>query len=137
MPVNLNGARALLTGATGGIGHSIARALHARGAELILTGRRTDVLADLAAELGLDRGAALDALKTKAYEKDIRADLARARELGISGVPFFVVDGKYAVSGAQPTELFTQLLERAWADAHPALEVVGDGTVCGPDGCAV
>ena len=52
MTVNLNGARVLLTGATGGIGHAIARALHARGAELILTGRRTDVLEDLAAEVG-------------------------------------------------------------------------------------
>jgi short-subunit dehydrogenase len=52
MTVNLNGARVLITGATGGIGHAIARALHARGAELILTGRRTEVLAELAAEVG-------------------------------------------------------------------------------------
>ncbi|HUP99393.1 MAG TPA: SDR family NAD(P)-dependent oxidoreductase [Aeromicrobium sp.] len=52
MTVNLNGARVLLTGATGGIGHAIARALHARGAELILTGRRTDVMDELAAEVG-------------------------------------------------------------------------------------
>ena len=52
MTVNLNGARVLLTGATGGIGHAIARALHARGAQLILTGRRTDVLEELAAEVG-------------------------------------------------------------------------------------
>jgi short-subunit dehydrogenase len=51
MTVNLNGARVLLTGATGGIGHAIARALRARGAELILTGRRTDVLEELAAEV--------------------------------------------------------------------------------------
>ena len=52
MTVNLNGARVLLTGATGGIGHAIARALHARGAALILTGRRTEVLDELAAEIG-------------------------------------------------------------------------------------
>lgn len=52
MTVNLNGARVLLTGATGGIGHAIARAFHARGAELILTGRRTEVLEELAAEIG-------------------------------------------------------------------------------------
>jgi short-subunit dehydrogenase len=52
MSVNLKGARVLLTGATGGIGHAIARALHERGAELILTGRRTDVLDELAAEVG-------------------------------------------------------------------------------------
>jgi short-subunit dehydrogenase len=52
MTVNLNGARVLLTGATGGIGHAIARALHARGAELVLTGRRTEVLDELAADVG-------------------------------------------------------------------------------------
>lgn len=52
MTVELSGARVLLTGATGGIGHAIARGLHARGAELILTGRRRDVLERLAAEVG-------------------------------------------------------------------------------------
>lgn len=53
MPVNiLTGARVLITGATGGIGHSIARAFHERGAELVLTGRRTDVLEELAADIG-------------------------------------------------------------------------------------
>jgi predicted DsbA family dithiol-disulfide isomerase len=80
------------------------------------------VLADLAAELGLDRAEALKALETKAYEQDIRADLARARELGISGVPFFVFDNKRAVSGAQPVELFRQALDVTWQDraASPA-----------------
>jgi short-subunit dehydrogenase len=52
MPVDLNGSRVLLTGATGGIGHAIARALHARGAELILTGRKVEVLDELTSELG-------------------------------------------------------------------------------------
>jgi len=52
MPVELNGSRILLTGATGGIGQAIARALHARGAALTLTGRKVDVLESLAAELG-------------------------------------------------------------------------------------
>ncbi|MCY1145040.1 DsbA family oxidoreductase [Actinoplanes sp. Pm04-4] len=80
------------------------------------------VLADLAADLGLDRAEALKALETKAYEQDIRADLSRARELGISGVPFFVFDNKRAVSGAQPVELFRQALDVTWQDraASPA-----------------
>ena len=52
MPVELNGSRVLLTGATGGLGHAIARGLHARGAHLILTGRRAEVLDELVAELG-------------------------------------------------------------------------------------
>src|SRR5690349_22800091 len=52
MTQTLNGARVLLTGATGGIGHAIARALKARGAELILTGRRTELLESLASDIG-------------------------------------------------------------------------------------
>jgi uncharacterized protein len=52
MPSDLKDSRVLLTGATGGIGHAIARALHARGAQLILTGRRSEVLDELVAELG-------------------------------------------------------------------------------------
>ncbi|MFL6089820.1 MAG: SDR family NAD(P)-dependent oxidoreductase [Aeromicrobium sp.] len=78
MTVNLNGARVLLTGATGGIGHAIARALHARGAELILTGRRTDVLEELAKEVGgtviaadLADPAAVTDLMAKAGDVDV------------------------------------------------------------------
>ena len=52
MTKHLAGRTALLTGATGGIGQAIARALHRRGAQLILTGRRSDVLEPLAQELG-------------------------------------------------------------------------------------
>ncbi|GAA0552392.1 protein disulfide isomerase FrnE [Paractinoplanes ferrugineus] len=74
------------------------------------------VLADLAAELGLDRTEAATALRTGAYEKDIRADLAQARQLGISGVPFFVFDNKRAVSGAQPVETFRKALDVTWQD---------------------
>jgi predicted DsbA family dithiol-disulfide isomerase len=74
------------------------------------------VLADLAAELGLDRAEAVTALETRAYEKDIRADLAAARQLGISGVPFFVFDNKRAVSGAQSIETFRKALDVTWQD---------------------
>lgn len=56
--MQITGARVLLTGATGGLGHAIARRLHREGAELVLTGRRTEVLAPLAAELGADTVAA-------------------------------------------------------------------------------
>ena len=65
------------------------------------------------------------------------ADVARARAYGATGVPFFVIDEKYGVSGAQPTEVFTQVLEKAWADTHPTIEVVGGGEESGPDGCAI
>ena len=52
-------------------------------------------------------------------------------------MPFFVVDRKYGVSGAQPVEVFTQVLDRAWQEAHPVLDVVAGDDACGPDGCAV
>jgi len=73
-------------------------------------------LADLAAEVGLDRDAALSALKSGAFDDDVEADLRHARKLGISGVPFFVFNGKYAVSGAQPVEAFLKALNTSFAE---------------------
>jgi hypothetical protein len=52
-------------------------------------------------------------------------------------VPFFVFDRKYAVSGAQETALFTEVLDQAWADAQPIAVVGGSGVVCEDDVCAV
>ncbi len=56
----------------------------------------------------------------------------------MNGVPFFVVDRRYAVSGAQPTEVFSRLLEQAWSEAHPPVQVVAgaQGDACGIDGSA-
>ena len=75
-----------------------------------------EVLADLAAEAGLDRDAALAALASDAHAQDVDEDVETARRLGIHGVPFFVVDGKYAISGAQPLEVFQRALATAWAE---------------------
>ena len=61
----------------------------------------------------------------------VRADEAEAKRLGITGVPFFVFDGKLAVSGGQPESVFVQALQRAWGD-RPA-----PGEVCGPEGCEI
>ncbi len=74
------------------------------------------VLADLAAEVGLDRAAAAEALASGAYELEFQADVQQAQALGITGVPFFVFDNKRAVSGAQPLELFKKALELSWQD---------------------
>ncbi|RBM19475.1 DsbA family protein [Streptomyces sp. PT12] len=72
------------------------------------------VLADLATEVGLDRDSALAALASGGFTGAVDADLQRARDMGISGVPFFVFAGKYAVSGAQSVEAFGQALETSW-----------------------
>jgi predicted DsbA family dithiol-disulfide isomerase len=75
-------------------------------------GRVAD-LADLAAEIGLDRDDVVRSLEADEFLADVRADQRRARELGIQGVPYFVIDGKYGISGAQDAATFTQALAQA------------------------
>ncbi|MFJ2651985.1 DsbA family oxidoreductase [Streptomyces sp. NPDC087420] len=108
----------------------------------------SETLVALAVEAGLDEAEARAVLAdADAYADDVRADEREAAELGANGVPFFVLDRRYGVSGGQPAEVFTQALEQAWqgrviteigqdkgdADANDA----SDAAVCGPDGCAV
>jgi predicted DsbA family dithiol-disulfide isomerase len=57
-------------------------------------------------------------LNSEEFKDEVIADRTLASQLGASGVPFFVVDMKYGISGAQPLEAFTQTLEGAWAEAH-------------------
>ncbi len=99
-------------------------------------------LARLAAEAGLDAGEVAAALEEQTYAGEVRADEEEAGRLGISGVPFFVLDRKYGVAGAQPPEQLRAALERVWEDAHPRLTVLtpdadAAGEACGPDGCAI
>jgi predicted DsbA family dithiol-disulfide isomerase len=97
-----------------------------------------DVLRRVAVDAGLDAARVDEVLASEEYVDAVRADIAQARAYGATGVPFFVVDERYGVSGAQPAEVFTELLERAWADSHPAIELMGEGAdACGPDGCAI
>jgi predicted DsbA family dithiol-disulfide isomerase len=67
-------------------------------------------LADLAAEIGFDRDDVVRSLEANEYLADVKADAAQASEYGIQGVPFFVIDGKYGVSGAQEAETFANVL---------------------------
>jgi predicted DsbA family dithiol-disulfide isomerase len=96
-------------------------------------------LVELAVAAGLDADAAREVLgDPTAYADAVRADEREAAELGAAGVPFFVLDRKYGISGAQPAEVFTQALTQAWGERSP-LTLVADGgaDACGPDGCAV
>lgn len=98
----------------------------------------TEVLVRLAAEAGLDPEVVRGALGEESQAPKVRAEQDEARALGISGVPFFVVDRRYGVSGAQPAEALLQVLQQAWAEAHPLQMVTTtEGTACGPDGCAI
>ena len=73
-----------------------------------------DVITEIAAETGLDATAAGDVIDGDAYAEDVRRDELQARQLGVSGVPFFVFDMALGVSGAQPTEMFASALQQAW-----------------------
>ncbi|HET9898218.1 MAG TPA: DsbA family oxidoreductase [Streptosporangiaceae bacterium] len=75
-------------------------------------------LARLATDAGLAGAEAEKVLAGDEYDQDVDADEAIARSLGITGVPFYVVDRRYGISGAQPAEVIAQVLHRAWADAH-------------------
>jgi predicted DsbA family dithiol-disulfide isomerase len=77
---------------------------------------REDELVLLAADAGLDPDAAREALQSEKYLPAVREDQAQAVAYGINGVPFFVIDGKYGVSGAQPAEAFAQIVRQVWAE---------------------
>ncbi|WP_188756679.1 DsbA family oxidoreductase [Microbacterium album] len=81
---------------------------------------RIDDLVGLASEVGLDGDAARAVLESDHYLPAVRQDQAQARAYGINGVPFFVIDGKYGVSGAQPPEAFAQVARQVWSERRAA-----------------
>ncbi|WP_067441276.1 DsbA family oxidoreductase [Nocardioides jensenii] len=96
-------------------------------------------LAEIAVGVGLDPERVTQVLSGDEFRDEVYADVAQAGAFGATGVPFFVVESKYGISGAQPVEVFTRALQRAWDESRPALEMV-DGAgdqACGPDGCAI
>lgn len=99
-----------------------------------------DVLAELAAGIGLNADEARAALESGQYAQAVRADEQQAQAYGITGVPFFVLGGKYGVSGAQNPEVFTQALTQVWAETNPSpLSMLGadDAEGCQDGSCAV
>jgi len=76
-----------------------------------------ETLVSLAGDVGLDEAAARDVLGGDAYADAVAGDEREAAELGISAVPFFVIDRRYGISGAQPAELIHSALEQAWSEA--------------------
>lgn len=84
---------------------------------------RIDDLVELAVEVGLDADATRDALDNDKHLPAVRQDQAQARAYGIQGVPFFVIDGQYGISGAQPPEAFANVLRDLWSKrGEPAEE---------------
>ena len=95
-------------------------------------------LAPLAVSAGLDAGEVEAVLASDEYSDDVRRDEARANEIGITGVPFFVFDGLFAIPGAQDAETIRLILERAWERRPPVVVSGGDRTAaCEGDACAL
>lgn len=94
----------------------------------------------LVVEAGVDAERARAVLESDRYTDEVREDQAQARRYGISGVPFYVVDGRYGVSGAQPVEALREVLDTAWAESRPLTvhtPAAGTDGACGDGGCAV
>lgn len=99
----------------------------------------TEQLVAIAKEIGLDeeqvRVVANDEEK---FASEVQQDLYEAKQIGVRGVPYYVFNDQYAVSGAQPQELFVELLEKLKKELNlkAPLTIVGDSDgTCGPDGC--
>ena len=96
----------------------------------------SETLVSLGIDIGLEEEIIKKLLESNQYEDAVDQDIYESRLLGVKGVPFFVLDRKLGISGAQPDEVFTQTLEKAWtefAKENPQLEMVGDSA----DSCEI
>ena len=96
-------------------------------------------LSSLGQEVGMDKDLVEGVLNSDAYLQDVEKDIAMAQQIGVRGVPFFVFDNKYAVSGAQDVETFVKTLEKVWEEGSfgPKLTLLNTqgGDSCGIEGC--
>jgi predicted DsbA family dithiol-disulfide isomerase len=97
-----------------------------------------EVLANLASEVGLNREKALEILKNNDYANDVRRDESIASQIGIRGVPFFLFNQKYAVSGAQSSDVFIEVLNKVWEEeqVQPAVINLNVDENSNNDNCA-
>ncbi len=103
----------------------------------------TDTLVRLATEAGLDEELARAAVDSELRDREVARDIEAAAAYGIRGVPFFVLEEKYGISGAQPAEVFEGALAQVWDELHPEpatrslITVPGaaEAEACGPEGC--
>jgi predicted DsbA family dithiol-disulfide isomerase len=120
-------------GLQGAVKERFLRGYHSEGEAI----GEHEVLVKLASEAGLDAEEVRAVLASDRYASEVREEEKTARQLGVNGVPFFVLGEKYAVSGAQPADVLLGALEQAWASLDEAdAPAVAEGAVCGPEGCA-
>ena len=96
-----------------------------------------EALIQVAVKAGLDENATREMLASDKYTDAVRSDEGRAHSLNVSGVPFVLVNDKYAISGAQSTEVFLDALRQAWNEAHPITVIGGTGNSCDDGNCLI
>jgi len=100
-----------------------------------------DVLANIIEEIGLSRDEAIVIANNADFTQDVQQDIQEAQQIGVRGVPFFVLNRKYAISGAQPQQLFEDTLRKVAEEEgiQPALKVVGSDNagICTDDSCDI
>lgn len=97
-----------------------------------------DTLAELGADIGLDKKEIRSMLESDKYANAVQQDILAARNMGIQGVPFFLFNRKYAISGAQESEVFTKALEKSWnewKEKNTQVEIadLNNGAACTPE----
>lgn len=96
-----------------------------------------ETLLQIAIEIGLDKTEVSAVLKDNSFANDVLKDVEQAQQIGVKGVPFFVINHKYAISGAQESDTFSQALHKAY-DETKLVDLTGKSSdFCGPDGCEV
>ena len=105
---------------------------------------KMDVLIALGEEIGLIKSEVEKVLQSDEFTEAVRYDIYESKQIGVGGVPYFVFDRKYALSGAQPVETFKGAITQSfneWKNAQPKSELKSlnknDDTVCDEDGCEV
>ena len=96
-----------------------------------------ETLADLAEDVGLNREAVLQMLSSDEMADEVRADEETAKAYGVTGVPFYLIDKKYALTGAQPTDVFVQALNKIISENKITFLNNEDGMSCDDDGCEI
>lgn len=96
------------------------------------------VLLKLGEDVGLDAAAIQEVLTSDKFDNEVDQDIYESRQVGVRGVPFFVLDRKYGISGAQPDAVFDDTLQKAWAEyakSNPSIQIAeGEGGACDVDG---
>lgn len=132
--------------------HRLAKWANTFGKEQILTDRLMkayftegknlsdwNTLVSLASECGLDNLSAQKVLENGEFAEEVLSQQREAREIGVQGVPFFVINRKYGVSGAQPEAYFQNAIEQIWKEDHPleTLDESEEGPVCTDESCSI